>query len=66
MDIQARDDKRQRALDEIRDIPEDSNTLDHNDANWVDIDKVIEGQASINLSHAGGEFQELFEEELQP
>ncbi|KAG6898559.1 hypothetical protein C0993_006025, partial [Termitomyces sp. T159_Od127] len=66
MDIQAQDDERQRALDEIHNILEDSNTLDYNNANWADIDEVIEGQASINLSHAGGEFQELFEEELQP
>lgn len=55
----------QRALNEIWDIPEYS-TAQHNDStNWVDIEIVIDGHDSIDMSHAGGEFEGLLEE-LQP
>ncbi|KAG6879498.1 hypothetical protein C0992_002109 [Termitomyces sp. T32_za158] len=64
MGIKARDEEKQRALDEIRDIPEVG--IRHEDTDWIDFDAVIDGQASINVSHAGGKFQELLKEELRP
>ncbi|KAG6887585.1 hypothetical protein C0992_011686 [Termitomyces sp. T32_za158] len=64
-EIISKDAERQHVLNEIRDIPDSCHDHDNN-GDWVDANAVINGRAEINLSHAGGEFQELLEEELQP
>lgn len=61
-----RNEERQRLLSQIQDIPESNNAQDQDNDTWIDIDSVIDGQTPINLSHAGGEFRELLEEELWP
>ena len=47
-----------RAFEGLRDLLEPQ---DHDDQ-FIDIDDVIDGNAAFNISHAGGEFQEILED----
>ena len=50
--------------DAARDIPEDEGDgyeTDHE----IDINDVLDGTTGLDFSHAGGEFQQIMEEELQ-
>ena len=53
------------AFEAARDIPEDDN---HDDGyvtdNEININDVLDGTTRIDLSHAGGEFQDIIDEEL--
>jgi hypothetical protein len=58
-------DEDQRAIyDAARDIPEVPNDGYVTD-NEMDINDVLDGTTRIDLSHAGGEFQHILEEELR-
>ncbi|KAG6888719.1 hypothetical protein C0992_007678 [Termitomyces sp. T32_za158] len=57
--FKARDKESQRKLDEIVDISEYGSA---DNAEWFNIETILDGQAPINVSYAGGEFQELLEE----
>ena len=50
-----------RAIEALQDIPEDDSEL------YVlssDISNILEGSIPLDLSHAGGEFNQLLEEDL--
>lgn len=61
----AMDEDERAAFDAARDIPEEEN---HDDGyvteNEININDVLDGTAQIDLSHAGGEFQDIIAEEL--
>jgi hypothetical protein len=65
----ALDDADRRLLESLKDIPEDhisdSDFEDVDDAgNIHDIDSWLDGSEATPLSHAGGEFQQILDEEL--
>ncbi|RDB14995.1 hypothetical protein Hypma_016139 [Hypsizygus marmoreus] len=52
----------QQILNAIQDMPEYSAL----DAGNICVDDILDGTVPIELSHAGGEFQQLLEDDLQP
>lgn len=50
-----------RARQDIPDVVDDGYVTDDEP---MDINTVLDGYAELNLSHAGGEFQDIMEEEL--
>jgi hypothetical protein len=63
MNNAAMNDEQRASYDAVRDIPEDDDgyVTDHEP---MDINDVLDGTAQLDLSHAGGEFQHIMEEEL--
>ena len=57
------DEDERAAFDAARDIPEDDND-GYITENEMNIEDVLDGTTPIDLSHAGGEFQHIIEEEL--
>lgn len=53
------------AYDAAWDIPEDDSDGYVTDCGPMDINDVFDGTAQLNVSHAGGEFQQIMEEELR-
>jgi hypothetical protein len=51
------DEDEHRAFDSMWDLPED-----HND-NRIDVNDVLAGVAPIDISHVGGEFQAILEDD---
>lgn len=49
--------------DLVWDIPEDNDGY-MTDCGPMDINNILDGTTQLNVSHAGGEFQQIMEEEL--
>lgn len=60
----AMDEDERAAFDAARDIPENHDD-DFVTDDEIDINDVLDGRTQIDLSHAGGEFQDIIDEELQ-
>jgi hypothetical protein len=52
------------AYDAARDIPENQDDGYVTDCEPMDINDVLDGTAQLDVSHAGGEFRQIMEEEL--
>lgn len=59
----AMDNKERQAFEDARDIP-DSTYDNDNDLLMNNIDDILDGSARLDVSHAGGEFQQILEEGL--
>jgi hypothetical protein len=57
------DEDERRAFDRLRDIPD--NIPDNMGDCPIDIDNVLDGSTRIDISHAGGEFQQMLEEDVR-
>jgi hypothetical protein len=57
----AMNDEQRASYDAARDIPDDGYVTEHEP---MDINDVLDGTAQLDISHAGGEFQHIMEEEL--
>jgi hypothetical protein len=58
----AMNEEERMAYDAARDVPEDDGYVTEGEA--MDINDVLDGTAELNVSHTGGEFQHILEEEL--
>lgn len=53
------------AFNAARDIPEDNDDGYITEPEPMDMNDVLDGTTELNFSHAGGEFQDIMEEELR-
>jgi hypothetical protein len=58
----AMDNEEQQAFESARDIPDINN--DNDNDSMLNIGDILDGSMCIDLSHAGGEFQQILEEGL--
>ena len=56
------DEFKRRAMESLRDIPEDESELC---GLGSDIGNILDGSVPLDLSHAGGEFNQILEEDLR-
>ncbi|KAG6836532.1 hypothetical protein H0H93_007016 [Arthromyces matolae] len=63
--LQRLEDKEREVLNAIRDLP-DYDDMNDDDDNLVNATQILDGTLQMDISHAGGEFQELMEEDLGP
>ncbi|KAG6847569.1 hypothetical protein H0H93_007343 [Arthromyces matolae] len=59
------EDKEREVINAIRDMP-DYEDLNNDDDDFVDPGRILDGAVAIDISHAGGEFQQLMEQDLSP
>ncbi|KAG6818274.1 hypothetical protein H0H93_006352 [Arthromyces matolae] len=63
--LQRLEDKEREVINAIRDMP-DYEGLNNDGDDFVDPGRILNGTEAIDISHAGGEFQELMEQDLSP
>ena len=63
MNLLALNDEDRAAYNAAQDVPEDDDFV--TEPELMDINDVLDGTAELNFSHAGGEFQDIMEEELR-
>jgi hypothetical protein len=68
MTLSAMDDADRRVLEALKDIPEDDGDPKYEDVDNLgtthNIDHFLDGSETVPISHTGGEFQQVLDEEL--
>ncbi|KAG6835989.1 hypothetical protein H0H93_012471 [Arthromyces matolae] len=59
------EDREREVINAIRDMPDYEGLNDDGD-DFVDAGQILDGAVEIDISHAGGEFQQLMEQDLAP